>query len=199
MGFAVLYDQVMKLEALSKVRKARKNIITEAHGHVLEIGSGTGINFPFYKKASSVEAIEPNRNMIERSMKQKRRATVPIHINKQSAENISFPENTFDSVVSTLVFCTIPNPVKALNNIQRVAKPGATILFLEHVKMKQTLIARTQDLLTPTWQKVADGCHLNRDTLATIKMSDLEIKDVKTFYKGLVIVVKCINSKPIST
>lgn len=184
----------MKLEKETKLNKARKSLIKKASHRVLEIGSGTGINFPLYNRVT-VDAIEPNSAMIKKSLKRKSTATVPIQVHKQTAETLNFPENTFNSVVSTLVFCTIPDPVKALQKIQYVAKPGATILFLEHVKVKQPFIAKSQDILTPLWKRVAGNCHLNRNTLAHIRNSGLEIEDITTYYKGLLIAVTCRNIK----
>src|SRR5690625_1298163 len=191
-----MYDQVMKLEENTKLNSARKQIIQRAYGRVLEIGSGTGINFPLYKSpVTSVDAIEPNPYMIKKSNKRKQQASIPIHLHQASAEELPFANDTFDSVVSTLVFCTIPDPDKALAEIKRVAKPGARILFLEHVKMPQPVLAKAQDVLTPIWKRIADGCHLNRDTFALIQNSNLQIEEVTRAYKGLLIVVRCINSQ----
>src|SRR5699024_6490254 len=173
----------------------RQTLIGMAHGRVLEIGSGTGINFPLYKRGANVDALEPNPRMIKRAQGNIQRASVPIRIHETTAEAMDFPENTFDSVVNTLVFCTIPEPEKALVNIQHVAKPNAPILFLEHVRMKQGFLAKAQDIMTPLSKKLADGCHLNRNTLETIKGSGLTVKHVHTFYKSLAIVVICENVK----
>lgn len=184
----------MKLEKGTNLHKARKSLIKKASNRVLEIGSGTGINFPLYDQVT-LDAIEPNNNLMKRSLQRKGQATVPIQVHKQTAETLSFPENTFDSVVSTLVFCTIPEPMKALKKIQYVAKPKATILFLEHVKVEQPFIAKSQDILTPLWKRIAGNCHLNRNTLENIRNSGLVIEDMTTYYQGLLIAVTCKNIK----
>ncbi|HLR03093.1 MAG TPA: class I SAM-dependent methyltransferase [Virgibacillus sp.] len=193
--FPYFYDHVMKLEQSTNLYKARKALLAIAYGHVLEVGSGTGINFPLYNNAISIDALEPNPRMIDRAQNNIRHATTPINMHKTTAENMNFQEDTFDTVVNTLVFCTIPEPEKALANIRYVAKPNAPILFLEHVRMKQPILAKTQDILTPLSKRMADGCHLNRDTLATIKNSGLLIKHLHTFYKSLAIAVICENDK----
>lgn len=164
-----------------------------ACGRVLEIGAGTGINFPLYKKAERVDAIEPNQAMIEKSLSRKNVASVPILIHQQSAEELEFTDNTFDSAVATLVFCTIPNPEQALAEIKRVCKPQAKILFFEHVKMEQPALAFAQEALNPLWVRICDGCHLNRDTLQAIRDSGMKITNVTPFYKGLFLVVECEN------
>jgi ubiquinone/menaquinone biosynthesis C-methylase UbiE len=192
--FPVIYDLAMKPLEGKRFKQIRRNLLHKAHGRVLEIGSGSGINFPLYKNVEQVDAIEPDSFMIEKSFERKERASVTIHSHLEKAENLPFPDDTFDSVVATLVFCTIPDPLKALKEIKRVSKPKATMLFFEHVKMEQPFMAKTQELLTPVWKKICDGCHLNRDTLSIIKRAGFQVDDVKFYYKGLFIVVVCTNS-----
>lgn len=92
------------------ITQLRAAIGGNAYGHVLEIGSGTGANFPFYKNALSVDAIEPDERRVSRSRKQVKKAKAPIHLHVAKAEQLPFNENVFDTVVATLVFCTIPEP-----------------------------------------------------------------------------------------
>jgi ubiquinone/menaquinone biosynthesis C-methylase UbiE len=180
-----------------KFQQIRKEILSHATGRILEIGAGTGINFPLYKNAEHVDAIEPNPGMIEQSYTRKAAAAVPIQVHQQSAESLNFPDDTFDTVVATLVFCTIPDPEKALQEIKRVSKPHAKILFFEHVKMKHPILAFAQEALNPLWKRVCDGCHLNRDTLYTIQESGLLVTNVTSYYKGLFLVVGSENNKAI--
>lgn len=170
-------------------------MIAKAYGRVLEIGSGTGINFPYYMNVCSVDAIEPNPYMIKRSKFNLNRANVPISIHQQTAENLSFPDHTFDSVICTLVFCTIKDPKTALDNILQVTKPNGTILFLEHVKIAHSWLGKSQDFLNPVWKRIAGGCNLNRDTLNLIKQSPLNIVEMETLYKGLVIKAICTKAR----
>lgn len=177
----------------TSITQLRAAIGGNAYGHVLEIGSGTGANFPFYKNALRVDAIEPDEKRINRSRNQVNKAKAPIHLHIAGAERLPFNENVFDTVVATLVFCTIPEPQKALEEIQRVAKPGARIFFLEHVRMPQPIMGKAQDLMTPLWKKAFGGCHLNRDTLALIQNSKLSITEIETYYKGWVLKIDCLN------
>lgn len=177
-----------------KFRKIRSQLLSKAEGRVLEVGAGTGINFPLYKKAEQVDAIEPSQAMIEKSILRKNTAAVPIQIHRQSAENLEFADKTFDSAVAALVFCTIPNPDKALAEIRRVCKPKAKILFFEHVKMEQPALAFAQEALNPLWKRICDGCHLNRDTLLAIQKSGMQVTNVTSYYKGLFLVIECENS-----
>jgi len=189
--FPHIYDIGMKPLENRTFKQIRRDLLQKANGRVLEIGSGSGINFPLYRNVDKVDAIEPSSLMVEKSFKRQQLATVPIECHQQSAENLLFPDNTFDTVVSTLVFCTIPNPEMALKEIKRVGKENATFLFFEHVKMDQPFLAKTQEVLTPLWKKVCDGCHLNRDTLKLIEEAGFQVLEVKSYYKSLFITVVC--------
>ncbi|PID00868.1 MULTISPECIES: class I SAM-dependent methyltransferase [unclassified Sporosarcina] len=191
--FPKIYDMAMKPLEATRFKKVRTELIRHAQGNVLEIGSGTGINFPYYQQAKHVTAIEPNPEMSRRATRRGRNAHVPITLYEANAESLPFADHTFDTVISTLVFCTIPNPLLALKEIQRVSKPGATILFFEHVKMKQPTLAKAQDLVNPLWEKVCDGCQLNRDTLSMIVDSGIYIEQLESLYGGLFLSIRCIN------
>ncbi|WP_409274034.1 class I SAM-dependent methyltransferase [Neobacillus sp. SCS-31] len=191
--FPALYDAGMKGLENGTFKEIRKALLEKAEGIVIEIGSGSGINFPLYTKAERVEAIEPDPFMIERAAHRINEAKVPISVQQQSAERLEFPDNAFDAAVATLVFCTIPDPEMALKEIKRVLKPGAPILFYEHVKMPQPLLANMQDLLNPVWRRICGGCNLNRDTVSEIKKAGIHIEKTRTYYKGLFLVIECRN------
>lgn len=193
--FSKVYDKTMQPLEKVKISQLRSELTEKAVGHVLEIGSGTGANFPFYRNALKVDAIEPDLQMSKQSTAKIKKARIPIEVHTAKAEHLPFDENVFDTVVATLVFCTIPDPHKALQEIQRVAKPGASILFLEHVRMPQGLMGKVQDLMTPLWKKAFAGCHLNRDTLALIHNSELSVTKIDSHYKGFLLAIDCINEK----
>ncbi|WP_211653390.1 class I SAM-dependent methyltransferase [Planococcus alpniumensis] len=185
-----IYDTAMKPLEKTRFEKIRAGLVQKAQGHVLEIGFGTGANFRYYQNAERVDAIEPNPEMSKQAGKRIRQSKTPIRTYKAVAEKLPFADETFDTVVATLVFCTIPDPVKALEEIYRVSKPGAQILMFEHVKMDQPLMGKTQESLTPVWKKLCDGCHLNRDTLDLVNRSPLEIVKVESYYGGLFLTIE---------
>lgn len=189
--FPKIYDMAMKPLEATRFKKVRNELIRNARGNVLEIGSGTGINFPYYQQANHVTAIEPNPEMSSRAMRRGRNAQVPITLYEACAETLPFSDHSFDTIISTLVFCTIPDPLLALKEIQRVSKPDATIVFFEHVKMKQPNLAKAQDLLNPLWEKVCDGCQINRDTLSMIFDSGICVEEIESLYGGLFLSIKC--------
>lgn len=193
--FANSYDFLMSPLEKRKFKEIREELLSLAKGTVLEIGAGTGVNFPLYKSPDKVVAIEPSQHMIEHSHSKQRQAQVPIDMVQASAEELPFDSDRFDTVVATLVFCTIPNPEKAIEEIKRVCKPGGKILLFEHVKMENRFLAGLQDLLNPAWRKIADGCNLNRDTLGLLKKHHLSVLKVDNYYKGLFIFVEAVNSE----
>ncbi|SFB98817.1 Ubiquinone/menaquinone biosynthesis C-methylase UbiE [Bacillus sp. OV322] len=183
--FAKWFDFFMTPLEKTKFKFIRQNLLIKAKGLVLEIGSGTGINFPYYSGDVEVIAIEPSQDMIERSKKRKDRSDAKIQIHEESAEMLPYEDGTFDTVVATLVLCTIPNPEISLKEMKRVCKDGGRILVFEHVKMDNPLLYKMQKGLTPYWKRICDGCCLDRDTEKTIKEVGFDIVDKKEFYNGL--------------
>lgn len=190
-----LYDLGMKPLERSQFHRIRESIAGKAEGRVLEIGSGTGANFPFYERANTVHAIEPDPDMRKRSLLRAEKAKVHIKTYGAKAEQLPFAADTFDAVVATLVFCTILEPAKALQELRRVSKPGAHLAFFEHVRMKKAPFGKLQDALTPIWAKASAGCHLNRETLKAVKKSGLMVTNVTEYYNGLFLVIECLNEK----
>jgi len=194
-SFARWYDFFMSPLEQSKFKKVRTELLASAQGRVLELGSGTGINFPLYRDVVHVMAIEPSQHMIDRSQEKHKLAVVPIEIVKASAEQLPFEDNTFDTVVATLVFCTIPNMEQAIEEMKRVCKPEGEILLFEHVKMENKALSTLQNMLTPAWKKICDGCCLNRETLNTFRAHGMSIEKIDKFYKDLFIIAKLRNCK----
>jgi ubiquinone/menaquinone biosynthesis C-methylase UbiE len=186
--FAKWYDFFMSPLEQRKFKRIRSELLKGASGKVLELGSGTGINFPLYNNVDTVTAIEPSKSMINRSLTTQQSAVVPIEIVNASAENLPFEDHTFDTVVATLVFCTIPNVEKAIHELKRVCKPDGKILLFEHVKMENTVLSKMQESLTPFWKKICDGCCLNRETLKEFTNQGLKIERIEHFYKDLFVV-----------
>lgn len=167
----------------------RSELINKAKGEVLEIGCGTGVNFNFYKDVS-VTACEPNPVLRKTAYKRAFEAKTPIHVIEGNAEQLSFSDNSFDTVVGTLVLCTIPNPVKAIREIIRVCKPTGTILLFEHVRHENRILGKLQDLLSPIWKSACDGCHLNRDTVNLLRHEEIEIVEMKKYLGKIFITVE---------
>jgi ubiquinone/menaquinone biosynthesis C-methylase UbiE len=134
--------------------------------------------------------------MVARSLRRAKHATVPIEVIVARAEALPFPDHTFDTVVGTLVFCTIPEPRQALCELRRISTPEGTALFFEHVRIHRPLAGRLQEWLTPVWKHVAGGCHLNRDTLALLTQAGFTVTCIAPHYKGLFLVIAAKPSAP---
>ena len=146
----------------------RARVIGAAEGRVLEIGIGSGLNFPLYgAPVTSVIGLEPSPELLRMARPRASTAPVPITLLDASAETIPLDARSVDTVVTTWTLCTIPNAPLALSEMRRVLKPGGTLLFVEHGRAPESGVARWQDRLDPLWSRFAGGCHLNR------KMDDL--------------------------
>lgn len=185
--FAKYYDKAMAPLEKKYITAWRKKLLDQATGKILEIGGGTGINFPLYNKCDEVITIEPNPYMIEKALVRSQQANVPIQIIKNKAEHLPFPNHHFDTIVITLVLCSVDNMKQVIQECKRVLKPNGKLLVLEHIKMEQPFLAGLQHLLTPAWKHIADGCHLNRNPEVIIKECGFDIISSKKYLSSLVI------------
>jgi SAM-dependent methyltransferase len=152
----------------SQLLPFRQHVVGAAEGRVLEIGVGSGLNFPHYGTAiASVIGLEPSAELLRMARTRARMARVPVALLDASAEAIPLDTGSIDTVVTTWTLCTIPNASHALAEMRRVLKPGGALLFVEHGRAPEAGVARWQDWLDPLWSSLAGGCHLNR------KMDDL--------------------------
>jgi SAM-dependent methyltransferase len=146
----------------------RQRVVGAAEGRVLEIGIGSGLNFPLYGAAvTSVIGLEPSAELLRMARPRAEAAATPIMLLDASAETIPLDSGSFDTVVTTWTLCTIPNAAQALGEMRRVLRPGGALLFVEHGRAPEPGVARWQDRLDALWSCLAGGCHLNR------KMDDL--------------------------
>jgi ubiquinone/menaquinone biosynthesis C-methylase UbiE len=146
----------------------RQRVIGAAEGRVLEIGIGSGLNFPFYgATVISVIGLEPSPELLRMARPRASNAAATVALLDASAEAIPLDSASIDTVVTTWTLCTIPDAQRALTEMRRVLKPAGALLFVEHGRAPEPGVARWQDRLDPLWSRLAGGCHLNR------KMDDL--------------------------
>lgn len=178
-----VFPWIMDRADTPELKRERRRSISEAAGRVLEIGVGTGANFPLYGiGVRSVTALEPSGGMNRRATRNLAGARVPIRILAGDAEHLPFPGGTFDSVVTVFVLCTIPDAVKALAEARRVLVPGGRLFFLEHVRAPDPRVERWQRRLQPVWGRLACGCVLARDTEARIAEAGFTIETLDRFW-----------------
>ncbi|MEX0801256.1 MAG: class I SAM-dependent methyltransferase [Dehalococcoidia bacterium] len=179
--FAALFDRIMASAERSFMKRVRRDITGGAKGRVLEIGCGTGANFPYYSdQADEVIATEPDPYMLERARKKADTARRPLEIRQASAEELPFPDSSFDTVVSTLNMCSIPHPDRALAEIKRILKPSGEYRFYDHVRYGNAFGAFWQDLIAPVWGWLGAGCHPNRDIAAFIRDAGFELERLES-------------------
>ncbi len=176
--FAAVYDRLMASAERSYMKGVRQEIVGGAGGRILEIGAGTGSSFPYYPDDGEVVATEPDPFMFRRAERRAREIGRSIELRQAPAEALPFEDGSFDTVVSTLVLCTVTDPAKALSEIRRVLKPQGQLRFYEHVRYEYAFGAFWQDLVTPVWGWFAAGCHPNRDTAGTIRGAGFSIQEM---------------------
>jgi ubiquinone/menaquinone biosynthesis C-methylase UbiE len=178
--FARGYDRFTKSTEEAGLRDKRRALLAGARGRTLEIGAGTGSNLELYPDAvTELVLTEPDGHMraqLERKLTATGREAEVVNA---GGERLPFADQSFDTAVATLVLCTIPDPDAALGEVARVLKPGGRLLFMEHVRADEEGVARWQDRLERPWGWFGRGCHPNRDTLATMEASALEVSTVE--------------------
>jgi ubiquinone/menaquinone biosynthesis C-methylase UbiE len=178
-AFAVAYDPFLWLGERAGVRALRKELLANARGRTVDIGSGTGLNLPHYPDdLDELVLAEPDpamRSRVEQHLVRHRRQARLIDA---PAERLPFADGSVDTVVSTFVLCTVDVAEVALDEIVRVLRPGGELLFIEHVRSDAPALAAWQNRLAEPWRRFARGCHCNRDTAHLIATSGLTIDDI---------------------
>jgi ubiquinone/menaquinone biosynthesis C-methylase UbiE len=178
-GFAAIYDRAFKATEEAGLREMRREVLAEASGRTIDIGSGTGANLELYPTAvSELVLTEPDPHMRRKLQAKVGESEVDAEVASAPAEALPFEDSSFDTAAFTLVLCTAPDPRAALAEVARILRPGGKLLFLEHVRSEDPGLARWQDRLEKPWRFLGDGCHCNRDTLTTIEASPLILGDV---------------------
>ena len=161
----------------------RQRLAGAAEGQVLEIGVGSGLNLPFYgPKATRVLGLEPSPGLIAMARQAARQASVPTAFLAGSAERIPLDDGSVDSIVMTWVGCSIPDVDAALREMRRVLRPGGRLLFVEHGRSPDPSVERWQNRLTPLWQRVSAGCHLNRKIDDLLPQAGFRVEQLATGY-----------------
>lgn len=153
------------------VQERKQSLFANLHGHVLEIGPGTGSNLAYFPKDISWIGIEPNPFMHSYLKKEAHKLCLNnVDLRTGTAEQIEAKDNSMDAVVSTLVLCSVPNLAATLQEILRVLKPGGRFLFIEHVAAPQgTVLRKVQSTIRPIWKVLGDGCHPDRETWVALE------------------------------
>jgi SAM-dependent methyltransferase len=167
---AAIYDPFLLAAERAGMRRRRRELLRHARGRVVEIGAGTGLNAPLYPDhVGELILTEPTLAMSRRLRARVRRGGVAAEVLCAPAERLPLADGSVDTVVSTLVLCTVEEPARVLAEIRRVLRPGGRFLFLEHVRADSPRLARWQDRLEGPWRRFAAGCRCNRPLLEQIR------------------------------
>jgi ubiquinone/menaquinone biosynthesis C-methylase UbiE len=161
----------------------RARLLADVTGRVLEVGAGTGSNLPHYPAAvTAVVAVEPEPRLRAQAEAAARSATFPVSVVDGVADRLPADEGSIDSVVTTLVLCSVPDQASALAEIHRVLRPGGRLFFWEHVRADSPGLARVQRVLDATvWPLVGGGCHTARDTVSAIADAGFVVERLERF------------------
>jgi ubiquinone/menaquinone biosynthesis C-methylase UbiE len=165
------------------VAKHRRELLALAHGDVLEIGFGTGLNLPHYPAhVHKLTAVDPNNGMYRLAQKRIKRKGIQVDHWVLGSEGLPFEDRTFDCVVSTFTLCSIEHVAQSLGEVYRVLKPGGRFLFLEHGLSPEPSVQKWQRRLNWLEMRLADGCHLDRNMKELVAARPFSSVEVEQFY-----------------
>lgn len=170
--------------SMGVIAEERARLVPRAHGKVLEIGIGSGLNLPFYgPDVESVTGVDPSAELGEMAKKHAAAVRFPVDFRQVSGERLPLADASFDCAVITWTLCTIPDPSAALREVRRVLKPGAELFFVEHGKAPDPGVVKWQDRLNKVWPGIAGGCNLNRKMDEIIASAGFRIDELQTSYR----------------
>lgn len=169
-GIYELMDRMIK-------EQWRKDLLSKVSGKVLEVGIGTGANLPYYSsEINSLTGVDFSQGMLKHAKDkvQSGKYSFPIELIEADIQELPFEDHSFDSVISTCVFCSVPDPVKGLKELKRVCKPSGKIYMLEHMRSENKVVGVIMDILNPITVKLW-GANINRETIKNIERAGLKI------------------------
>lgn len=178
----------------SMFSKWRQELMDEVCGKVLEVGVGTGKNLQYYHADVEVTAIDFSPKMIEKARQKAAELNRKIDLQVMDAQEMDFPDNSFDTVLTSCVFCSVPDPVKGLQEIKRVCKPGGKVVMLEHVRSEKSVLGPLMDVLNPIPVHIY-GANINRETVKNLKQAGFRNIEVRDLWLDIVKLIVVINEK----
>lgn len=163
----------------------RQQLLSHAKGQVLELAVGAGANFPFYPPEVKITATDFSEAMLDKAKKAARLHRIDGHFICSDIENMNFPDHSFDTIVSTLSFCSYDNPLLVLNKINRWCKPDGTLLFMEHGISSNVAVSAVQKTLNPLLYRFY-GCHHTRNIMKLVRESGIAIDKTESYWFNMV-------------
>ena len=182
---APLYDRMEGLVERSRYSKWRGLLWSKVEGTcILEVGVGTGKNFPYYPAGAEITAIDFSEKMLERAERKTSEQKVNVHLQQMDIQKLDFSNNSFNSVVSSFVLCSVPDPVRGLEEVKRVCKAGGKVVLLEHVLSANRVAGWLMNLVNPLAVRIM-GENINRRTVDNVGKSGLQVEQVTELAFGI--------------
>lgn len=178
--FASQYDRFLALAERDGLAARRAELLGSARGRVLEVGAGTGLNLDYYPATlDRLVMTEPSEPMAKRLKERAAQSPLAPEVVIAPAEKLPFENDSFDTVIGTLVLCTVPDPDASLAELKRVLAPDGQLLLMEHVRSESPDRAKWQDRLETPWRLYGNGCHCNRDTVSIVESAGFSWQDLQ--------------------
>lgn len=163
------------------IAEERARLVPRAHGDVLEIGIGSGLNLAHYdpRRVKTLVGIDPSPELLDRARERAKHSDARVELVDAAAEKLPFGDASFDSAVVTYSLCSVDDPARALAEVRRVLRPGGELFFLEHGLARAPSTQAWQRRLTPAWSFVGGGCHLDRDVEAELRDAELDVVELR--------------------
>ena len=194
-----MYNVFMFPFEILGIRHMRKQLLPLASGNVLEIGVGTGANLSMLpgNGVTRFTGIDLDRLRVKRPSHIA--ASIPFQFDQGDVERLPYADDHFDTVLFTLVFCSVRDPHQGLSEVHRVLKPGGRLIFIEHILPQQGRLHTLFHKLTPYWKRMANGCHLNRETLTLLEERGFELENRHYFFNNIFVGGTAIKNKKTDT
>jgi ubiquinone/menaquinone biosynthesis C-methylase UbiE len=171
---ARFYDTLNSIVEVFCSRR-RKEILSRARGDILEVGVGTGCSFKDYPPGQHIVAVDTSREMLIRAEEKRKNYSGRIELRKEDIQNLSFKDESFDTIFCSWVFCSVTDPVRGLNQLHRILKKDGQLLMLEHVRSKNRVLSYLMDRLNPLIARVGID-NMNRDTAQHVRRVGFKIE-----------------------
>jgi len=191
---AIVYDILESPMEIMALKKWRIDVMRELKGKVLEVGVGTGKNIPYYPENIDITAIDFSDRMLKRARLKAEDLSKKVKFYNMDAEHMDFLDNTFDTVFTTCVFCSVPDPVKGLEEIKRVCKIDGKIIMIEHVRSEKKVLGLLMDLFNPL-VVTSYGANINRRTVSNIEKAGFSSINITNLYSDIVKKITITNIK----